>query len=78
MKIHFYISIQKAENIKIDYFKKISFIPTTFLNVFSKTNPKILILNILKYKQVKIFFFHWSAHTKKNRIIFILFKKLYQ
>jgi hypothetical protein len=50
MKIHFYISIQKAENIKIDYFKKISFIPTTFLNVFSKTNPKILILNILKYK----------------------------
>jgi len=50
MKIHFYISIKKAENIKIDYLKK--FLPSLqlFSMSFSKTNQKLLILYILKYK----------------------------
>lgn len=71
MKIHFYISIKKAENIKIDYLKK--FLPSLqlFSMSFSKTNQKLLILYILKYKQVKIIFFNWSAY-KKNSHIYII------
>jgi len=50
-KNHFCISIKRAKNIKINYLKISFSFPQHFSNCFSK-NPKVLILNILKYKLV--------------------------